>query len=349
MRIIHIVDRFDKINFGIWNAAIFGSDYLLSTYGIESVLWHPISDFKYPLNIATYSTDFAKISIDLLITEHQLQPSTDIIVTHGCWQFPTRLGRALQKKGFRWIYVPHGMLEPWSMQHKRWKKWLYFKLVENRLSKQANVVRAVGAAEQQNLYKVFGKSVVLVENGVKIPATVPQKQIAPIRFLFMARLHFKKGIVPLVQAWHQVMKDQQHLQLVIAGPDEGELTAIQPFFTDNIQYVGAVYGEEKKQLLATSHYYVLPSLSEGFPVSVLEAMSYGCIPIITEGCNFSTVFHQKLGYQIESNVASIATIFQNILHKDFDADLSNRNASFIAEKYSEAFIGEQLYNLYSKL
>ncbi len=349
MRIIHIVDRFDKINFGIWNAAIFGSDYLFTTYGIQSVLWHPISDFQYPLCIATYSTDFSKISIDLLIQQQQLQAHEDIIVTHGCWQFPTRLGRALQKKGFKWIYVPHGMLEPWSMQHKRWKKWLYFQLLEKPLGKYAAVVRAVGSAERQNLHTMFGTSVVLVENGVTIPTTISQKQVVPIRFLFMARLHFKKGILPLVQAWQQVMINQQNVQLVIAGPDEGELQLIQPFFTDNVQYVGAVYGAEKMQLLATSHYYILPSLSEGFPVSVLEAMSYGCIPIITEGCNFSTVFQQQLGYQIESNVASIATVLQSILHKDFDADLSNRNASFIAEKYSETYIGEQLYKLYNKL
>src|SRR5690606_2109470 len=147
-------------------------------------------------------------------------------------------------------------------------------------------VRAVSRPEKANLEKQLGRGVTLVENGVTLPEDLPPKDDQETLFLFMARLHYKKGVAPLVRAWKRVMDGAGEKTLVIAGPDEGELEKIRPLLTGNVRYIGAVYGKEKEDWLKRSHYYFLPSFSEGFPTSVLEAMSYGLTPLITAGCNF---------------------------------------------------------------
>lgn len=349
--IVHIISGFEKINFGIWNAAVFGSSFLKERYAVTSsaIACTPPSKGLMPENISIHwagnrpSADQVKMYLD----EKRNSTSNTIIVTHGCWLSPTRLGYQLRKKGFYWLCVPHGMLEPWSRTQARMKKDIYYFLFERRYIKMADSIRAVSKTEAQNLRIAFSRDIATIENGVHIPTSFNKKE-GLITYLFMARLHFKKGILHLVKAWSKVMEGSG-AQLVIAGPDEGELEKIEPYFNDHIIYVGAVYGEEKTKLLNKSHYYMLPSYSEGFPTSVLEAMSYGIIPLISSGCNFPEVFENNLGYQIEPTEDSIVKQLSLLKEKNFDYALSMRNQSFIADNYSESAIGEQLYSLYQHL
>lgn len=279
----------------------------------------------------------------------KLDASVDktIIVSHGSWLKPAGLGYQLGKRGYRWVYVPHGMLEPWSRSSGRLKKLIYYYLFEKRYAKNASAIRAVSAQEQHNLMKLFNRPVTLIHNGVTMPEPQP-KAGTPYLFLFMARLHFKKGLLPLVKGWHRVML-QANASLVIAGPDEGELDKIKPYLGHNIAYVGPIYGPEKEKLLSRAHYYVLPSFSEGFPTSVLEAMSYGAIPLISKGCNFPDVFEHKLGYNIEPDENQIAGVLDHIGKTPFNQRVSAENVKFIERNYSEEVIGEKLRSFYSSL
>jgi glycosyltransferase involved in cell wall biosynthesis len=349
INVIHVISSFSKINFGIWNAALFGTNYLKSNYGLNSAIIvcdDVISEMEpKDMKIIRAGAD-PKISSILSALQHfGFTKSDSLIVSHGCWLKPSWLGYHLQKNGFNWLAVPHGMLEPWSMSNSYLKKKIYYSLFERKYILHADAIRAVGKIEQGNLARTLNRSVEVVENGVATTNYFP-KTINSVTFLFMARLHKKKGIVPLVQAWAKVMRDTDY-QLVIAGPDEGELERIKPFFSDNVKYVGPQYGEEKRTILRDSHYYLLPSFSEGFPTSVLEAMSYGLIPLISQGCNFPEVFEKRLGYQIEPDIESITTLLIRLKDKSFDQELSARNHSFIGNYFSEPTIGNRLFDLYS--
>jgi glycosyltransferase involved in cell wall biosynthesis len=217
------------------------------------------------------------------------------VVTHGVWQYCTRWGAAAKSLGFHWVYTPHGMLEPWSMEQKWIKKKIYFSLIEKRLAQKADLVRAVGAPECANLRKNF-LNVEHIANGI-YPGDILKnpKDKSTITFLYLARLHHKKGVIPLAEAWlkSEAGKSDHH-ELLIAGTDDGEkdalVTLIQNSGAQNIKFLGPQFGSEKRELLEKAHFYILPSHSEGFPTSVVEAMGAGSIPIITTGCNFPEVF-----------------------------------------------------------
>jgi glycosyltransferase involved in cell wall biosynthesis len=119
----------------------------------------------------------------------------------------------------------------------------------------------------------------------------------------------------------------------------------------NIELLGPVYGEDKEALLRQSQFYVLPSFSEGFPTSVLEAMQHGLVPIISPGCNFPDVFDHGLGIRVETDVESIRTGLERavaIEPAEF-LGLAGRSQAFIAEAYTYKTIAVRQADLYSRL
>ena len=145
IRVINIIDRFDAVNFGIWNAACATAQQLEFRHGIRSELWFPATDYdpQQPIHCELRPLPSTTLAT-LTALAAQLTPHNTIIVTHGCWQYPTRWGAALARKGFTWVYVPHGMLEPWSISQKKWGKKAYWHLSESRNARHAKYVRAVG-------------------------------------------------------------------------------------------------------------------------------------------------------------------------------------------------------------
>lgn len=354
--VIHLVNNLSKINFGIWNAAVFASEQLHLQHNVTSYLLvceePPAPDIQKSLTgvvIFYIGTRNPFQKACEYCREHSLDVDNTLFVTHGCWQMPTRLGARLKRIGYRWVCVPHGMLEPWSMQQKKWKKFIYFTLFEKQLIAHADCVRAVSQVEAENLEAIFHKSIWVIENGVTMPP-YKSKPRGEKLFIFMARLHHKKGIEPLVRAWLSVMSDCNKNRLVIAGPDEGEWPKIKSLVNQNpvsnIEYVGPIYGEDKNVLLQRAHYFALPSHSEGFPTSVVEAMSYAVVPLISKGCNFPAVFQEELGYNIEPDQESIAAVLNRLKDDSFDQERAERNRIYIENHNADTHIANELMSLY---
>ncbi|MEX0330173.1 MAG: glycosyltransferase [Puniceicoccaceae bacterium] len=364
MRIINIVDRLDRVNFGIWNAAISTSRELKENHSVESEIWYPSSTsevVKEALNGAIPR------GLDNLATKHLrditsmagLNPAKDVIVSHGCWQFPTRWGRHLKNLGFSWVAVPQGMLEPWSRSQKRLLKWGYFNLFEKRALQRADVIRAVSKPEYANLQKVFQNRMEWIPNGVvETDWSETADERSPVTtFLFMARLHQKKGIMPLLEGWKaSSLSRSSSVFLKIAGPDDGEFSKLEQFLIGNpgignVEYIGPVFGEEKANLLKSCHFYVLPSYSEGFPSSVLEAMQSGMVPIVSQGCNFPDIFESKIGIHVEPDSLSIKTGLEAAkgLGRSQWEELSRKACELVQSAYTCEKVASKQFGLYSSL
>jgi|GEM_PF-708281 len=303
-RVINIVDSFAKVNFGIWNAAVNTAPLLAQNHELVTELWYPAQtqDHDIELMAEIIERPLPETSLKqlrLLVKEAGLQPATDIIVTHGAWRYPTRWGAWLRSQGFKWVYTPHGMLEPWSMNQKALLKSFYFTSIEGPKSRKASGVRAVGKPERENLLEHY-KRVVFIPNGHSPKPSNFARPQEPIQFVYLARFHPKKRPLQLVQAWLASPLSQDiGFRLVMAGPDEENTRAgLEKLITDagctSLVVQDPVYGAEKVKLLRQSHFFILPSLSEGFPTSVIEAMSEGLIPLLSQGCNFPDVFEHKL-------------------------------------------------------
>ena len=363
MRIINIVDRLDRVNFGIWNAAIATAGELRDRFGVVSEIWFPEATREAEedeLNGA-FARGLERLDSKELVKTAELaglNPEADIIVSHGCWQYPTRWGRRLKGMGFAWMAVPHGMLEQWSVSQKRIRKWLYFHGFEKPSLRRADKIRAVGRPELDSLKEVFKKDLVWMPNGV--PSNREKGALEkPLQrtILFMARLHHKKGVVPMLEGWKESkLCNREGYTLKIAGPDDGELGNLQHFLKTNshvanIEYLGPVYGEEKETLLRNSHFYLLPSHSEGFPTSVLEAMLNGLVPLISSGCNFPDVFQENLGIKVKPEADSIQSAMDQVLSMDqasFEMQ-STRARDYIENNYTYEILAARQHDFYKRL
>jgi glycosyltransferase involved in cell wall biosynthesis len=363
-RVIHIVDRLDRVNFGIWNAALATTRPLRERHGLGAEIWYPAAtregeDPDLQGAVSRGLPDTGKPALAATAEAAGLDPEEDVIVSHGCWRYPTRWGYALRLRGFAWLAVPHGMLEGWSVQQKRLRKALYFRFYEGPRLRMAQRLRAVGRPEWENLRKQFGDKVIWIPNGVpKRKASSPERASREERIvLFLARLHHKKGLLPLLEGWRRSrVSADRRFRLVLAGPDDGELARVRSCIAENlrgasIELPGPVYGEEKFRLLERSRFYVLPSHSEGFPTSVLEAMQFGLVPLISMGCNFPDVFEKDLGLRAEPDPESIRRALDRIGAMD-DAEWQRRSraaAAYIDAHYTNERLGDELHALYRQL
>ena len=189
MRIINLIDRFDTINFGVWNAAISTAEILKEKYNVDSEMWYLKNDYHKPLNIKQKQIDIDTLNIAQYVKEENLNTNETIFVTHGCWQYPTRWGAKVGKFGFKWVYVPHAMLMPWCMNQKHLLKKVYYTLFEKRWARSADIVRAVGYTEFDQLNVEFN-NVVHIPNGIELKQFKAKNWNGkPIEFLYLARIH----------------------------------------------------------------------------------------------------------------------------------------------------------------
>jgi len=348
MDIIHIVANIEPLNMGVWASCLRGEEAFMKS-GIYSHFWscsenHPgqVTKFK--------ALDLKETPIPEIVEQMSahFKKEETLIITHGAWLAPSRIGFYASKAGFPWIYVPQGMLEPWSMNQNKFFKNLYFNFFEKKYLKNVVAIRAVSLIEKGNLEKLFPAKVFYVPNAVA-EGNKNLKEEDKTNFVFMGRLHHKKGILPLAMAWNKTLNSNPNAHLYIAGQDEGELNHLQPYLGGNMEYLGPVYGQEKINLLKKAHYFILPSFSEGFPSSVLEAMSYGAIPIISSGCNFEEVFQNDLGYKAEPQGNSLENVLKSLFLEKYDQQKSNRNVEWIQEHYTENKIAQDLIQEYSTL
>lgn len=210
----------------------------------------------------------------------------------------------------RLIVNPHG-LEPYqAFGFKNRLLAIPFKAVFNHIfSKAAAVVSLGGKLTDILLKRVSGpERVVVLPNGVNLPgANVCQSDEGErLRALFLARFASNKGIDILFSAIEQLhragMADQFEFVLGGKGPLYEYYRSRNKF--NNVKLLGFVADEQISELYYSSNLFVLPTLFEGMPTVVLEAMAHGLPVIVTDVGATSELVGPENGYLIEKGAVS---------------------------------------------
>ena len=224
------------------------------------------------------------------------------------FNFPVLAGAvACRWRGVPYMIAPHGMLEPWALGYKARKKKRYLQWIERPLVlRGARRLQALNGREAANLEKLaLGPPVVILPNGIDAREAAPIPEEEGRRFLerfpaardqrvilFLHRVDKKKGLDVLAPAFAAVRRRFPQTHLVVAGPATGDFEgAARGFFhaagvAEAVTFTGMLDGELKRGALRAAEVFVTPSYSEGFSMSVLEAMAAGLPSVLTEGCNF---------------------------------------------------------------
>jgi glycosyltransferase involved in cell wall biosynthesis len=102
----------------------------------------------------------------------------------------------------------------------------------------------------------------------------------PFQLLFLGTIGLRKGIARLLDAMRILENDP--VQLTLAGPSELDPQAWAA--APNIRWLGPVPRSQVSALYARAHAMILPTLSDGFAITQLEALAHGCPVIASRFC-----------------------------------------------------------------
>ncbi len=253
--------------------------------------------------------------------------AADVVHVHGLWGYVGILARGVSRRNkLPLVISPHGMLDPWALRNSAWKKKSAALLYENGNLRSTVCLHALCESEYQAIRGYGLKNpVCVIPNGVDLPCdTKPRGHPGDSvhldgdkkrTILFMGRIHPKKGLENLVRAWARLKEDgrlDNKWSLTIAGWDQlGHEDKLKQLADElglgtHIVFAGPVHGNDKCAVLSRADAFVLPSYSEGLPVAVLEAWSYGLPVIMTRHCNMPEGFDAGAAIEVRPEVESIA-------------------------------------------
>jgi glycosyltransferase involved in cell wall biosynthesis len=217
----------------------------------------------------------------------------------------------------------HGMLDQWALRHHALKKKLAGAVYEWKNLRNAARIHALNVSEMNSLLTLGYTNVVIIPNGVSMPAVVEPRSVKKKIVLFLGRLHSKKGIAETLVAWSIFQRETQiapeEWRLVIAGWDDGgHLGKLKNIVEkldigEHVEFLGPVFGAEKEALYASAHAVVLASHSEGLPMTVLEAWSHGKPAFLTDQCNLQEGFAAGAAFRITTEPENIAATMISVL------------------------------------
>ncbi|MGD0812850.1 MAG: glycosyltransferase [Verrucomicrobiota bacterium] len=271
-------------------------------------------------------------------------PSFDAIILNGLWQYHGYIVSKLSRHPGSppYFLFPHGMLDPWFQRTagrglKAIRNWSYWKLVEQYVIRNSEAVLFTSTEEMRLARDTFRpyrpKNQTSVGYGIFPPpqfhpgmSEAFQQKCPGIKgrpyFLFLGRIHPKKGIHLLIQGYAALCRaiaGSAMAQLVIAGPDSEtpygrkmQALASEICPRDSVFWPGMLTGEAKWGAFYNCQASVLPSNQENFGIAVVETLACGRPVLISDQVNIWLEIKEAGAGLVENNsVAGTTRLFLN--------------------------------------
>ena len=308
-----------------------------------------------------------KISFSLTKWLFQNVRNYDLVHTNAIFSYTILPAYwACRRSKIPYIVTPRGMLEPWALSYKAWKKRFYYQLLEKPALDRAKVIQMLASTEAERTKTLNLKSpLAIVPNGIHRQdfESLPNPELFWQQFpqtrhknliLFLGRVDPKKGLDLLSTAFGTIYQQFPQTHLVVAGPDNiGFLPTVRDYFAqadclEAVTFTGILTGELKYSALAAASIYVAPSYSEGFSMSVLEGMASGLAAVITTGCNFPEAAQAEAAHVVNIDAEEIATALRHCLQNPEQTKaMGDRARQFIFEQYTWERTASKLLDIYN--
>ena len=296
----------------------------------------------------------------------QLHTSTlksyDIVHIHGLWDlWLHRWAKAAGKASVKVVWSPHGMLQPWALKNKWWKKVAALALYQWRDLSRAAALHVTAQSEVDDVRRIGLKNPVIVAPlGVHLPKDegVGVNKDRRKTLLFVSRVQRKKGLPTLLSAWAQLPQSvRTGWQVRVVGPDQDNHTlelkaqAEKLGILGDVDFVGPKYGAELAAEYRSADLFVLPTHSENFGSVVIEALAYGVPVICTKKAPWEELSARQCGWWIEDEVNSLCGALKEGLSLTNEARrvMGERGHKLVEEKYLWPAIGRQMAEAYREI
>jgi glycosyltransferase involved in cell wall biosynthesis len=278
---------------------------------------------------------------------------------HGMWQLSLNqfVNRA-RRLNLPYILSPHGMLEPWALNQARWKKKIALILYQMRGLKNAACLHVTSEMEARSIRELgLNNPIALIPNPINIlPFDLSSfDRVSSNKILFLSRIHPKKGIENLINAWQQIpfsIKNGWKLEIVGNGEAKyvGSLKLLinEKKLCGSVSILDPVFGVAKNDVYLSADVFVLPTFSENFGMVIAEAMALGLPVITTKGAPWAELETHNAGWWIDIGVEPLALTLSEamITPKEKLVEMGNNGRELIKEKYSVEKVSNQMVDLY---
>lgn len=262
------------------------------------------------------------------------------------------------------VVSPHGMLDSWAINNSKLKKKLFWFLVERYVFRSAARIHALNSAEKSSIYNLLCSAPVItcVPNAVDQSFKAhPPSRIEKFKLLYLGRLHPKKGISELLEALFLFAKSHPSvfckLEVNLVGWGDASYVAQMKRMASDLGldgfvfFRGPAFGVSKDEFFTSSDAFILPSYSEGLPMAVLEAWSFGLPVLITPECNLEDGFLCGAAIKIQNVPQSLASSLIELLETSRDElqQMGKRGRNLVATKYSWDSVAKQYLSMYEEV
>jgi glycosyltransferase involved in cell wall biosynthesis len=277
--------------------------------------------FKYKwLKKLRYSTELKKYLDGRVLLE-----SYSIVHVHNIWNYiPFVAGRICTKFKNKLVVSPRGSLYPWSLQQGAWRKkfaWFFF---QKKMLNSSSCIHATDVSEARVIRNLgISTPIAVIPNGINIDeykrlmdkSTCKEslKLNTNVRYiLFLSRIHPKKGLEFLVNAWVKNANLFKDWDLLIVGPDcskkyleEIKKSIKKHGLESRVFFAGMLTGIDRLNAFGASDLFVLPSQSENFGISIAEAMASKLPVITTQGTPWGEIEESNAGWWVDLTADNI--------------------------------------------
>ena len=255
----------------------------------------------------------------------------------------------------RVVVTVHGL----NWQCGKWKNGIGARLImlgERMAVRFADEIIVLNRATERYFRDSYGRRTVYIPNGITRPVRAPLTEAAeqfglqPDEYiLFLGRMVPEKGVHYLIRAYQKMHTDKK---LVIAGgssDSEDYITELKKLAGGDprIIFTGFIQGRMLEELYSNAYVYVLPSDTEGMPLSLLEAMSYGNCCLVSDIPGCMEVVEDKAVCFDKGNEDDLAARLQALCDDTQTVQKMKASAAeFICRKYDWADIIRQTLELY---
>lgn len=269
----------------------------------------------------------------------------DLVHLQGLWHWGLHnVAVACRKYHVPYVVSPRGMLDPWALGVKRWKKRLALLLYQRRDLLGAVAFHVTAALEEKSVRaQGLMQPCILSPNGVTQPDAMPPRShgSAVKTAIFLSRLHPGKGLLALADAWARVRPRGWVMRVV--GPDayghKAEVVACLEALGIREQwcFVDMLDDVEKWKNYRSADLLIHPSVSENFGITIAEGLAAGLPVIATKGTPWRELMTRKCGWWIdlppkESLVAALREA--TALTREELRAMGARGRKLVEEKYT---------------
>ncbi len=282
----------------------------------------------------------------------------DVVHVHGIWSgiIHAACKYAIREK-IPYVVSPRGMLEPWALRHRKWKKRIAMFAYQRSDLKRASVLHATSTNEKKSLENFnFGVSVELVPNGTEAPfESKDASEFGTKTVLFLSRLHPVKGLELLLNAWALLKPNGWRCRIVGPGDDMYKEKLARMILdlglSKCIELCKGVGDDKKWDLIRSADLFILPSHSENFGMAIAESLACGVPVITTTRTPWVEIATEGCGWYVEDDQDSIQFALQQAFSTDSRqlALMGQRGRELILRKFNWASVAKQMKSVYSNI